>query len=229
MTEADENWRQEALDDFRQWLRETAQAVATPAPPPAVDGWQNGIDCDLHTLFSGFAALRQEVHLQNREQSRATRQLGEAAQVYETSADDRRRIQKDIAALDRQTSRQAENRCLESFLDMRDALVRGLNATGRKTGPISVFGFRQRQLDGIAEGYEMALKRFDRVLGGFGVTRVDALGCKFDPETMRAMETVSDTKTDDGEVVKEFLCGFRRGADILRLADVAVNRHPLEK
>ena len=66
------DWKERALEDFREWLDDL--------PGPAEDGGEDedaegGVGephaIDLRDLFAEFAALRQEVRLQNREQSRA--------------------------------------------------------------------------------------------------------------------------------------------------------------
>ena len=93
------------------------------APPE--DGEPEPAECDLHDLFAEFAALRQEVRLQNREQSRAGRELAKAAAVYETAAALAQRREEDLATLEIRVSRAAEDRCLRAVLEVRDALVRG--------------------------------------------------------------------------------------------------------
>ena len=76
------DWKQQALAEFRQWLDEL-----DAAPPAAAEQEQEpdggAAPCDLRDLFAELAALRQEVRLQNREQSRAGRELANAAARYD--------------------------------------------------------------------------------------------------------------------------------------------------
>ena len=82
---------------------------------------------------------------------------------------------------------------------------------------------------GVVEGYALALRRFDRMLARFGVRRLQTTGRPFDSRTMHAMEVRRIEQAGDGEVVEELLGGFTRDGDMLRLAEVAVNRlHPQE-
>ena len=216
--EREDDWKQDALEDFRQWLDALEEA------PPA-DEASESPDCDLHDLFAEFAALRQEVRLQNREQSRAGRELVKAAAMYETAARLAQRRDEDMAALDHRVSRAAEDRCLRSVLEIRDALVRGREAAVQlRDRPRGLFRRPSPGIAGVAEGYELALSRFDRVLSGYGVQLVQTVGQPFDSRTMHAVEARRVERSEDGMVVEELRSGFTRDGEVLRLADVAVNR-----
>ena len=222
------DWKERALDDFRRWLDELDEippAVADQEPP----------SCDLHDLFAELAALRQEVRLQNREQSRAGRELANAAARYDAIDRTTRRRDEELAELERRVSRAAEDRCLLSVLDLRDALVRGREAARRlrkegkkagrkKTLPRKPFRRLQPAIAGVVDGYELALRRCDRTLSRFGVRGVTAVGGRFDARTMHAVETRRVADREDGVVVDEFVSGFVRDGEVLRLAEVAVNR-----
>ena len=233
--EAARTWKERALDDFRRWLDELEEI------PPAAEG--EPPSCDLHDLFSELAALRQEVRLQNREQSRAGRELANAAARYDAIDRTTRRRDEELDALERRVSRAAEDRCLLSVLDLRDALVRGreaarrLRKAGKKAGktagkkpgrkktlPRKPFRRLQPAIAGVVDGYELALRRCDRTLARFGVHGVPAVGLRFDARTMHAVETRRVADREDGVVVDEFVSGFVRDGEVLRLAEVAVNR-----
>jgi molecular chaperone GrpE len=229
-------WKERALDDFRRWLDELDEippAVAEQEPP----------SCDLHDLFAELAALRQEVRLQNREQSRAGRELASAAARYDAIDRTTRRRDEELAALERRVSRAAEDRCLLSVLDLRDALVRGREAARRlrkegkkagktagkkagrkKTLPRKPFRRLQPAIAGVVDGYELALRRCDRTLSRFGVRGVTAVGGRFDARTMHAVDTRQVKQQAEGVVVEEYVSGFVRDGAVLRLAEVAVNR-----
>ena len=233
--EAARTWKERALDDFRRWLDELEEI------PPAAEG--EPPSCDLHDLFSELAALRQEVRLQNREQSRAGRELANAAARYDAIDRTPRRRDEELDALERRVARAAEDRCLLSVLDLRDALVRGreaarrLRKAGKKAGktagkkpgrkralPRKPFRRLQPAIAGVVDGYELALRRCDRALARFGVHGVPAVGARFDARTMHAVETRRVADREDGVVVDELVSGFVRDGEVLRLAEVAVNR-----
>jgi len=221
-------WKERALDDFRRWLdelEETPPAGAEQEPP----------SCDLHDLFAELAALRQEVRLQNREQSRAGRELANAAARYDAIDRTTRRRDEELAALERRVARAAEDRCLLSVLDLRDALVRGreaarkLRKAGKKAGRKKTLRrkpFRRLRpaISGVVDGYELALRRCDRTLARYDVRAVPAVGVRFDARTMHAVETRRVASREEGVVVDEFVSGFVRDGEVLRLAEVAVNR-----
>ena len=217
MPEPDGDWKREALEDFRRWLDAAGDDVAGPDEPETVD-------CDLRDLFAELAALRQEVRLQNREQARASRELSAAAESHETAARRTGRGDEALAALEERASRTAEVRCLAATLEVRDALVRGQDAAVRLRDRRRLFRRPPRGVAGVAEGYELAIRRFDRVLSRFEVRRVETVGQPFDGRIMHAVEARRVAGMEDGRVVEELRSGFVRGDDVLRLADVAVNR-----
>ncbi len=225
MSERDGGWKERALADFREWLDDMAslpeddRESEAPEPP----------EPDLWVLFAEFAALRQEVRLQNREQSRAGRELAKAADGYETATRLIQRREDDLAAFEKRIVGEAENRCLRSMLEVRDALVRGRQAAIQMRERPRLFRRPPRGIAGIVEGYELALRRFDRMLSGFGVERVKTTGHPFDSRTMHAVEMRKTGQAGDGVVVEELLSGFTRDGDVLRLADVAVNRLDTEE
>lgn len=221
-------WKERALDDFRRWLDELEEI-----PPAGAEA--ETASCDLHDLFAELAALRQEVRLQNREQSRAGRELANAAARYDAIDRTTQRRDEELEALERRVSRAAEDRCLLSMLDLRDALVRGreaarkLRKVGKKAGrkktlPRKPFRRLQPAIAGVVDGYELALRRCDRTLAQYGANGVPAVGLRFDARTMHAVETRRVADREDGVVVDEFVSGFVRDGEVLRLAEVAVNR-----
>ena len=226
------DWKRQALEQFTQWLEElnappqmAAEQEADPAAP-----------CDLHTLFSELAALRQEVRLQNREQSRAGRELTNAAARYEAIDRVLARRDEDLAAFEHRVARMAENRCLLPMLALRDAVVRGrdaavrLRTTGskgrkkRRKGARKLWRRMEPGIAGVIEGYELAIRRCDRMLAQFSVHGVPAVGARFDARTMHAVETRRAEQQEEGVVVEEYVSGFVRDGAVLRLAEVAVNR-----
>ena len=219
------DWKRSALEDFRRWLDELEEDAPDPGDDTGDDaGDRASPECDLHDLFAELAALRQEIRLQNREQSRAGRELANAADRYDAAAGLMRRHEEDLAAFEKRIAREAENRCLRSVLEVRDALVRGREAAAALRERRGLFRRPPRGVAAVVEGYEMALRRFDRILSRFGVRRLPATGHPFDSRTMHAMEVRRVEQAEDGVVVEELLGGFTRDGDVLRLADVAVNR-----
>ena len=233
----DGDWKQQALEEFRQWLEQL------PASPAAVEleSDQSAAPCDLRDLFAEFAALRQEVRLQNREQSRAGRELAGAAARYDAVNRVLEHRGEELAAFEHRITRAVENRCLLPVLELRDALVRGHAAgvrlrqagakggkgrKGRRKGARKLLRRMQPGIAGVIEGYELAIRRCDRMLAQLGVSGVTAVGAPFDARTMHAVDTRRVRGLTEGVVVEEYVSGFVRDGAVLRLAEVVVNRLP---
>ena len=209
-------WKQRALDDFNAWLMEL------PDDLPA----DRNVDidsCDLYTLLTEFTALRQEIKLQTREQNRALRHhetfldgFKEAAALFKERTDD-------FAGLEERIRLGSEKNALTPFLGVRDALGRGLDAARAAAETKSFFRRPPRGINGVVEGYEMALRRFDRALSHVGVTPLKTVGQPFDPTVMRAMINRTDPQQEPGIVIEELLPGFIRGNEVIRTAEVVVN------
>ena len=220
MTDGKHDWKQQALADFARWLDGLG-------PEPPDEGDPPGRDCDLRDLFAEFAALRQEVRLRNREHARATRELAKATALYESVGRREQHREEDLAAFETRVARTAEDRCLVPFLEVRDALERGLAATARLHAKRRLFGGPPPGSAAVVEGYRLAVRRFDRALSRFGVQPLSSVGHPFDSHTMHAVEMRQVDGVGDGIVVEELLCGFIREGDVLRVAEVAVNRRLL--
>jgi len=78
--------------------------------------------------------------------------------------------------------------------------------------------------DAWREALRMTLNRFDRVLRERGVIPIDVVGKPFDPKIARAVGTVADDSVDNGIVVREMRSGFLWEGEMLRAADVVVNK-----
>lgn len=212
------DWKSEVLRDFQEWLDKLPKEGVTH------DGTGEA-ECDWHTLLAEFAALRQEVRLQNREQDKVTRDLARVAEVGEINTEFFRRHTQDLSGLEERTRQAAERRCLLPFLDMRDALVRGRKAAARVARSRGLFRGPPKGIKEVVRGYEMAIERFDRAMAQADVSVIETVGKTFDAERMRAVETRRVDSVAEGVVVEELLSGFVRGNEVLRPAEVVVSRH----
>ncbi|WP_373500017.1 nucleotide exchange factor GrpE [Desulfococcus sp.] len=233
-----ENWKREALDNFESWLADL------PDTPPAASDTEVEA-CDLYTLLSEFSALRQEIRMQNREQHRTMGALealsadiraavrdvdgmrGGALQAIQAVEGLSRELRASVEEMRRQVAeavrREAEKQTVRPFLDIRDALIRGRQASRDIAGKRGFFRKPPREMESVIEGYDMALRRFDRALFAVGIHPVNAAGKPFDPATMRAVETCRRPDMEKGQVAVETLCGFVRGGEVIRTAEVIVN------
>lgn len=72
------------------------------------------------------------------------------------------------------------------------------------------------------EGLALAIKQFKAVLAEEGLEEVEALGKKFNPEEMEAIE-VADGK-ESGQVTEVLTKGYRLKGKVIRAAKVKVNK-----
>lgn len=212
------DWKSQVLQDFQDWLDNL--------PEDGIAYNDMGkVECDWHTLLAELAALRQEVHLQNREQDKVVRDLARVAEAGKTNMDFFRRHTENLSGLEEHSRQAAEWRCLLPFLDVRDALVRCRNAAAKVAASRGLFRGPPRGIDEVVRGYEMAIERLDRALAQAGVSVIETVGNMFDAERMRAVETRRVNSVGEGVVLEEWLSGFVRGDEVLRPAEVIVSRH----
>lgn len=230
MTLPAHGWKEKALADFKAWLDDLPEDSRLPDSNPSTGPLPEsfGMDaCDLYTLLAEFTALRQEIKLQNREQNNAIRLHGDLVdKTLRYSALFKDRTQ-NLENLEERIRTASETRTVERFFNIRDALTRGLEAA-RAAFDKGIY-FRpstRRRIEGMVEGYEMALRRFDRVLLKFGITPMLTIGQPFNPAFMRAVGKRSDPEQDENTVLEEHLGGFVKGADVLQVAEVVVSSGP---
>lgn len=95
-----------------------------------------------------------------------------------------------------------------AFLPVYDNLVRALE--------------QSTEDEAYRRGVEMIMTQFDQTLQKLGVTEIDSLGVKFDPNLHNAVMHTDDPEKGDNEIVEVFQKGFRLGDKIIRFAMVKV-------
>jgi molecular chaperone GrpE len=79
---------------------------------------------------------------------------------------------------------------------------------------------------GIEEGVEITLNEFLKVLEKSGVTRVDALGKKFDPNIHEALYQEERDDVEPDTIVSEFQKGYMLNGRLIRPSRVSVSKKP---
>ena len=209
-------WKEQVIHDFSSWLAEL------PDHPPVKDG--TALDtCDLFTLLSEFTALRQEIKLQNREQSKTLNSFTSLKDTFRETSELFKQRSHDLDTLEEKIRLASEKKTARLFLDLRDSLTRGLSAAIKVSKSKSFFRPSPKGIDDIAAGYQMTIRRFDRALALIGIYPVQTIDHPFDPKTMRAVgeKTVASLKKEI--VIEEQMAGFIRHGEVLRTAEVIVN------
>ena len=72
------------------------------------------------------------------------------------------------------------------------------------------------------EGIKLVLKQFSGVLEKFGMTEIESIGQKFDPELHEAVSHIDDPSKGDNEIVEEYRKGYKIGNKVVRHSMVIV-------
>ncbi len=213
----DETTKDQLTARFRAYLDGTNGASATAA------GTEDEAVPDLFTLLAEVAALKNEVKLESRNLKSALdefRGLYAALREANTSlADEQARCREQVQLL----GQQAQKELLLDLLDLRDRLQAGHDQALRfRPGRLGGRG-AVRFIASMAEGMAMNLRRLDETLSRRGVRPLTALG-QLDPHTMHAAEFANDPAQAKGLVVDELRKGFHYQDQLLRFAEVVVNR-----
>ena len=205
------------LEEFQAYLEQAdlSQAVSDEQP-------------DLNTLLSEMAGLKSEVKAQSRHFKSTLDTLSET--LTSVQADNKALS----AALEANNAglQQLRNETLRSVLldmvDIYDRLTTGFNVLQNYNPVSGLFGHSKKQdvnfIDSFKEGQAMTLKRFEQLLQTYHVYPIDCVGKPLDPHTMRAVEIGQNSKLDNGTVIEELRKGFLLEDQVLRLAEVKVNK-----
>lgn len=79
---------------------------------------------------------------------------------------------------------------------------------------------------GIHEGVKLTLSEFLKVLGKAGVTRVDAVGKKFDPNLHEAVYQEEREDVEPDTVLSEFQKGYLLNDRLIRASKVVLSKNP---
>lgn len=135
-------------------------------------------------------------------------------QLLRTAADFdnfRKRAQKDMA----EERRRAKEDVVREFLPVIDNLERAVSASTTAA-----------DVGAIVEGVRMVLKLFEDQAGRLGLSKVKAVGERFDPAVHDAIQQVETDEHPPGTVIAEVVAGFRLGDKLVRPAMVVVARKP---
>ncbi len=174
----------------------------------------------LSQLFTELAALRTEVRSESRQFNRA---LEEYRRLLELLEREQRQYENRLKDYERQRLRPL----LLDLVDVRDRIGAGLVALEvLRPGWLVRWLCKRRRMryQAVSEGQRLTLERFDQMLAALELEPIDAVGRHFDPSVMRAAEIVHLRKFQDGEVVAEIRRGWCWRGEVLRLAEVKVNK-----
>ncbi len=215
----DESTKEELVAQFRHYLDNSSITSSTSSERAAPT-------TDLFSLFTELAGLRNEVKIESRQVKNALGQFHTALDLLQTSQT--LLIQE---TLQNQTAQNKQHKeaiqgLLLELIELYDRLDIASKASvmPKKTG---WFRFCHTCVDfvhGINEGQAITLRRLTQTLLRYQVQPLAVVGKMFDPYRMKA--AAIDTKLDvaNGIVTEELRRGFMWNDEVLRLAEVKVNK-----
>jgi len=209
--------KNELLEDFQKYLEQNNLDFLTAQEQP-----------DLNSLLSEMTGLKTEVKTEARQFKNTLDTLSSALTIVQ---EDNKTLAAELVAYGQRLEQQQEKlmrTMLLQMVDMYDRLNTGVevlqnyqpvNRLFKKTRPKDVH-FIER----FKEGQMMTLRRFEQTLSEYQVRVIDCVGKRLYPVTMSAVETEQDVTQENGLVLQELRKGFLFKGQVLRLAEVKVNK-----
>ena len=207
----------ELLEEFQKYLEQSHAGSLTSSEQP-----------DLHTLLGEMTALKTEVKAEARQYKNTLDTLSSA---LDTVQEDNKALSAELAAsAERFDQQQAEmmRTLLLEMVNLYDRVSAGVDVLNNYQPVNSLFRHSKKQdvhfIERFKQGQQMTLRRFEQLLQSYQVKAVDCVGQKLDPVTMTAVETGENPKLGNGIVLEELRTGFLYQGQVLRLAEVKVNK-----
>lgn len=207
----------ELLEDFQKYLQQDQHELFATDDQP-----------DLNTLLGELSSLKTEVKAESRQFKNTLDTLSSALDMVK----DNNKVLSDelVGNAERQAQQQDEimRTMLLEMVDMYDRLSTGVDVL-QNYQPVNTLFKRSRKKDvrfieRFTEGQQMTIRRFEQILLGHQVRAIECVGKILDPVTMSAVETGEDAKHINGIVLEELRKGFLYKEQVLRLAEVKVNK-----
>ena len=207
----------ELLEEFQKYLEQSHAGSLTSSEQP-----------DLHTLLGEMTALKTEVKAEARQYKNTLDTLSSA---LDTVQEDNKALSAELAAsAERFDQQQAEmmRTLLLEMVNLYDRVSAGVDVLNNYQPVNSLFRHSKKQdvhfIERFKQGQQMTLRRFEQLLQSYQVKAVDCVGQKLDPVTMTAVETGENPEFGNGIVLEELRTGFLYQGQVLRLAEVKVNK-----
>ncbi|MGR9012593.1 MAG: nucleotide exchange factor GrpE [Gammaproteobacteria bacterium] len=209
--------KERLLEEFQQYLEQTD-----------LEQVHEGAEPDLTTLLGEMAGLKAEVKAESRHFKTTLDTLGDALATVQAD----NKALTDELALHKTQLQQQRNEVLRAVLlelvDVYDRLTVGFGMLQNYHPVASLFSHSKKQdvdfIGSFKEGQGMTLRRFEQLLQRHRVVPIDCVGKTLDPHTMSAVEVGHDAKLDNGVVIEELRQGFLFEDQVLRVAEVKVNK-----
>ena len=210
---------------FRQWLEQRADLSQRQVEPANTTRLP-----DLYSLFAELIALKNEVKIESRQFKNAFEQHQKTLELLESGYHALEKEQQVNKTRKQEIRFLVARQLILEILEVRDRIEDSLKAIRGLKPKMLRRRYRKKRpvLDSIARGQSMLLHRIEQLLQNNGVAPIPVVGAPFDPHTMRAVDVVRDAKKENDVVVAEIRRGFTLHNEVIRIAEVQVNKHPIE-
>ena len=208
------------LEEFRTFLENDYDEILS-------DTVSNKGQVDLYSLFSELLIIKNEVRSEARQFNSALEQF---RTLLEQLQSDKLNLTAELVRCREQEQTQSRNAMrplLLQLLELRDRIEAGVKAAENYRPKRLTRLSRRREVDvinALKEGQALTLARLDQLLASFDVLPVQVLDQQLDPHSMRAAELDQQADFADGLVTAECRKGFFWGSEVLRVAEVKVNK-----
>ncbi len=207
----------ELLKDFQKYLEQSH-------PEPFATGEQP----DLNTLLSELTGLKTEVKAESRQFKNTLDTLSAA---LDTVQNDNKALTTELAASNERLAQQ-QSEIIRSMLleivELYDRLSTGVNVLQNYQPVNALFKHSRKKdihfIERFKEGQLMTMRRFEQLLQRYQVRAIECVGKLLDPVSMSAVETGDNPQLENGIVLEELRKGFLYQNQVLRLAEVKVNK-----
>jgi len=194
----DQSTKEKLIEQFREYL-ETEQINE-----------EESQQTDLFSLFTGLAALRNEIKLESRQVKNALDMFKTTFDTVQSSQELLGKELEHCRSEQRTKIRDVTRSLLLAFLEVYDRLEAGMNSLKNYTPSSWRFFCQQeiRLIQSLQEGQAMTLQRLDQLLARYRVRHLEVLNKPLNPHNMRAIEVDSKPKIGNGIVTGELRKGF---------------------
>ncbi len=212
-----EQQKNDLLEEFQKYLEQNK-----------LDSFSTDEQPDLNSLLTELAGLKTEVKAESRQFKNT---LDTLTSALSTVQDDNKALTTELAAFSLRLQQKQEELMRTMLLEIVDIYARMSTAhtvLQNYRPQSSVFGKSRKKdvsfITSFKEGQVMTVTRFEQFLQQYKVQVIECVGKLLDPVTMTAVETGQDPKFENGIVVQELRKGFLYKDQVLRLAEVKVNK-----
>ncbi len=218
----DTDLKEQLVGQFRDYLD---AATTEDEEPREASG-----EIDLFTLFTELAALKNEVRLESRQVKQA---LDHSRELIDGLRENNLQFSHELARHrqgEDELRQLAERPLLLEILELSDRIEAAIQSLREyRPGLIERTNSKKgRLISGVGQGLEITQRRLDGLLARYQISPIHPMGKRLDPNTMRVCGTEQRDDRDDGMVLAEVRKGFLRAGQVLRLAEVIVNKKESE-